>query len=86
MQALEVATTNDIDVLLTDVGLPDIPGNELAKRLRARKPQVGIVFATGHNEVAGFDGQPKVGLLKKPFQLSQLANVLAAVTMSAPVT
>ncbi|TCR64604.1 response regulator [Bosea sp. BK604] len=77
LEALEIATARDIDVLLTDVGLPDISGSELATRLRAVKPDVAIIFATGHNEVEGFPRDRRTTLLKKPYQLAQLQQVLA---------
>lgn len=82
-EALAIASSAQFDILLTDVGLPDIAGSELAKRVRALKPQVGIVFATGRSEVPGFDGHGPFRLLKKPYQLPQLEHVLSETVRSS---
>lgn len=50
-QALECAGRTRFDVLLTDLGLPDIPGDVLIRQIlatRADRPRVVVV--TGYNE------------------------------------
>ncbi len=52
-QALELAKSMDFDLIITDIGLPDISGNELAYHLRCweserSKTPVPIVGLTGH--------------------------------------
>lgn len=50
-QALEWAGRTRFDVLLTDLGLPDIPGDVLIRQIlatRADRPRVVVV--TGYNE------------------------------------
>jgi CheY-like chemotaxis protein len=79
LKALDIATGRDIDILLTDVGLPDISGSELATRLRAVKPEVAIVFATGRDQVEGFAGAPRTALLNKPYRLHSLEKVLGTI-------
>jgi CheY-like chemotaxis protein len=37
-EALEAASAQDFDILVTDVGLPDMKGGELAHKVRALKP------------------------------------------------
>ena len=76
LKALEIATSREIDILLTDVGLPDISGGELARRLRAIKPDVAIVFATGRDQVEGFEGAARTALLKKPYRQHSLEKIL----------
>lgn len=75
-EAFEIATSQPIDVLLTDIGLPDIPGSELAKRVRAVNSEVSIIFATGHSEVEGAEELSGIRLLKKPYQLVELERIL----------
>ena len=36
----------DIDLLITDLGLPDISGDRLADRLRTNAPSLPVIFAT----------------------------------------
>jgi signal transduction histidine kinase/CheY-like chemotaxis protein len=79
LKALQIASTREIDVLLTDVGLPDISGGELARKVRAQRPEVAIVFATGHDTVAGIDDLPGASVLRKPYQFAQIQKVLADV-------
>jgi PAS domain S-box-containing protein len=76
LKALEIAGSQEIDILLTDVGLPDISGGELAQRLRAVKPEIAVVFATGRDHVEGFEGAPRTALLKKPYRLHTLQKIL----------
>ena len=79
LKALEIASTQEIDILLTDIGLPDISGVELANRVRALKPQIAIVFATGLSQVEGFDAAPRTALLQKPYRLHSLEKTLGAI-------
>jgi DNA-binding NarL/FixJ family response regulator len=43
--------TNDIDILITDIGLPDINGVDLAIRILAAQPNISVVFATGEQSL-----------------------------------
>jgi two-component system CheB/CheR fusion protein len=64
-QALELAATFEPDVVLLDIGLPDINGYEIAKTLRSwpRGPELFLVAVTGWGReedrqraaAAGFD-------------------------------
>lgn len=79
-EAIDIASREEIDILLTDVGLPDISGIELSRSLRELKPAIAIVFATGRDQVEGLDAEPRTELLKKPYSLDLLGRVLGRVT------
>ncbi|MGW9329092.1 response regulator [Bosea sp. NPDC055594] len=79
MQALALLANRPIDILMTDIGLPDLRGDELARRARQMRPEQPIVFVTGHSEVAGFEGAPCTVLLKKPYAFEALERAIAAV-------
>ncbi|WP_141740239.1 response regulator [Bosea sp. BIWAKO-01] len=79
-EAIDIASREEIDILLTDVGLPDISGIELSRSLRELKPAIAIVFATGRDQVDGLDAEPRTELLKKPYGLDLLGRVLGRVT------
>ncbi|GAK69685.1 PAS domain-containing protein [Agrobacterium rubi] len=49
MQAMDLVQREEFDVLVTDVGLPDMSGSDLALFIKTHKPEIGIVFATGDN-------------------------------------
>jgi CheY-like chemotaxis protein len=74
-EALEAASAQDFDILVTDVGLPDMKGGELAHKVRALKPGVGIVFATGESQLPeGADADAV--LLTKPYSDESLRAAL----------
>mgnify|MGYP006402703447 FL=1 len=65
-EALEAASAQEFDILVTDVGLPDMKGGELAKELRRQQPGIGIVFATGESQIPEGADEDAV-LLTKPY-------------------
>ncbi|WP_332682184.1 response regulator [Bosea sp. (in: a-proteobacteria)] len=84
LQALALLANRNIDILMTDVGLPDLRGDELARRARQIRPDQPVVFVTGHGEVPGFEDEPYTVLLKKPYAFEALERAIAAVTAMAP--
>ena len=77
--ALAVAN-EDIDLLITDVGLPGLNGRQLADAVRTQRPALPILFMTGYAEVAaGREGfmEPGMELITKPFDLRVLAARIA---------
>ncbi len=83
-EALEVATTFDgpIDLLLTDVVMPELPGPDLAAEVIRVRPGLKVLFMSGYNEQAlGRDGGILSGapLLHKPFGSSELLACVAEV-------
>ncbi len=67
----------DIDLLLTDLVLPDLHGTEVARRIRERLPDVPVLYMTGH--AANTGGHTDHPTLQKPFTRGQL---LAAVNIA----
>lgn len=62
----------DIDLLMTDVGLPIMDGRELAKQARMLRPELPILFASGYAEsIEVPDGMYVIG---KPFSIDQLRD------------
>jgi signal transduction histidine kinase len=71
-----LASSEPIDLMISDVGLPGLNGRELAERARAHRPELPILFITGYAENAlvrsGFLGD-NMSMITKPFSLSDLA-------------
>jgi FixJ family two-component response regulator len=69
-------------MLLTDVVMPRMNGLQLAKHVSAKRPEMPILFMSGHVDPAGLGDSPlPVGaaLLSKPFsQESLVARVRGA--------
>ena len=68
-----------MDVLVTDLGLPGMPGDVFAAQAQAMQPHLRTVFATGSAPAppAGHAGMTPV-LLLKPYDRAGLAAALAA--------
>ena len=77
----------DADAWLLDIGLPQIDGYELARRLRARRPQALLIALTGYGQAddrerardAGFDHH-----FVKPVEPEALERVLAGASGPQP--
>ena len=46
-EALKILNEQPVDILLTDVGLPEVSGLQLARDVHARQPDLRLVLATG---------------------------------------
>jgi DNA-binding response OmpR family regulator len=70
-EALRIAETTlrPIEILVTDVNMPGIDGLELARRVRALRPAIGIVYMSGApaDVVAAWDLLTETVFLPKPF-------------------
>jgi CheY-like chemotaxis protein len=69
----------EIDVLISDVIMPEMPGPELAERFRALQPGVGVVFMSGYTaETIGAHATLPRGsaFLQKPFDANTLPRAV----------
>jgi PAS domain S-box-containing protein len=74
--ALAVLEGAAADVMITDISLPDVSGEQLAARARELKPGLRIIFASGQHPRFPLDGAQ---LLLKPFGIDKLMQMLANV-------
>jgi two-component system cell cycle sensor histidine kinase/response regulator CckA len=68
-----------IDLLLTDVVMPKLGGGELAKRLKALRPGIRVLYISGYTQGAiSQQGvlEEEAALLEKPFTADQLARAV----------
>ncbi|MBL8835741.1 MAG: response regulator [Alphaproteobacteria bacterium] len=77
--ALELLNTvgDDVDVLVTDVVMPQMDGTQLIKLVRERRPDMKVVCISGYAEESfrkRLDSTAGVHFLPKPFTLDQLAG------------
>jgi signal transduction histidine kinase/CheY-like chemotaxis protein len=71
------AYSEPIHCLLTDLIMPGVPGTELARRLRAERPDLRVVFMSGYAEPLREGTDAGIPLLFKPFtKAALLATVL----------
>ena len=73
-EALKIVQDTDqtIDLMMTDVGLPDMDGKQLATRVRGLRPALPILFASGYAE--NIDVPAGMQVIGKPFSIDQLRD------------
>jgi Response regulators consisting of a CheY-like receiver domain and a winged-helix DNA-binding domain len=83
-EALEIAEAGSgIDAMILDIGLPDIPGTQVARRLRATGSRLPILMLTARDavedRVKGLDAGAD-DYLVKPFAFQELSARLRALS------
>src|SRR5947209_2131026 len=88
VEAIEVIESRggNVDLVVSDVVMPEMDGPTLAKELRTRNPNLKIIFVSGYAEDAFEKNLPddhgKFHFLPKPFTLKQLVAAVKE-TMAA---
>ena len=78
-EALELASTDEsrIDLLLTDVVMPNMCGRQLAEAMVARRPSLKVLYMSGYTDDViiqkGLDERGE-GFIEKPFTAAALAE------------
>ena len=82
-RALELLedTARNIDLLMTDVGLPGMVGRALATRARELRQTLPVLFASGYAETLEVtEGMAVIG---KPFSIDQLRAKVKSMLINA---
>jgi CheY-like chemotaxis protein len=74
--ALGLIQKEAVDLLITDVGLPGMSGEELAIKARVLRRDLAVIFATGSHHVSKVPG---FFLLRKPYDAVSMAALLRQV-------
>ena len=75
--ALLAGGLSKVDLLITDIGMPDTDGFELRDLVKKARPELPVFLITGRHEIADRDrAQGVSGFFRKPFDAQAL---LAAV-------
>jgi DNA-binding NtrC family response regulator len=84
--AVETFASNKIDLLLTDVMIPEKNGMELYAEMKCRRPELKVIFASGYtsdimssNEI----GNQGLRFVQKPFSRQTLLQIIREVLDSA---
>jgi PAS domain S-box-containing protein len=72
--ALALLAAHPVDVMLTDISLPDMSGEVLAAKARAAHPALRIIYASGQHPNAPLE---RAQLLLKPYSIDKLILALA---------
>ncbi|PZW67217.1 CheY-like chemotaxis protein [Pseudomonas sp. URMO17WK12:I1] len=77
-QALQILRSDEpIDLLMTDIGLPGMSGQELAVAARQLRPDLKVLYASGYAESVEIDkSEPasRTSIIGKPFSLDALRD------------
>ena len=72
-------SASQIDLLISDVGLPGTNGRQLAEMARQVRPTLAVLFVTGYAEGAALrpaDLLPGMHLMTKPFDVPTLGSTI----------
>jgi CheY-like chemotaxis protein len=78
-EATEIFNSHDgrIDLLITDIVMPEARGTELAVQLQARRPDLRVLYTSGYVPNAS-ELPTGAAFLAKPFNREQLLTAVAA--------
>lgn len=74
-RALDLLAEHPFDLVVTDLGMPEMSGSELAYRIRQHHPHLLILLLTGHTDAEDQSEHVDV-VVKKPFQIDVLERTI----------
>jgi two-component system, cell cycle sensor histidine kinase and response regulator CckA len=76
-EAIDIMAHRQVDLLLTDIVMPDMDGLDLADRATALRPGLPVVYMTGYSDQARNSARRLHGtLLLKPFRPMTLVETI----------
>jgi two-component system cell cycle sensor histidine kinase/response regulator CckA len=76
-QALEICGNEPVDLLISDIGMPEMDGHKLAQKVLELRPGASILLISGlYKEESLGRKAGRVKFLQKPFFPSELLEVL----------
>ena len=79
MAGIKLFKDGNYDIVITDVGLSDISGWAVSKKIKAISPQVPIVFITGWGNQLSSSQLKECGVdyvLTKPFKIEEISAII----------
>jgi CheY-like chemotaxis protein len=78
LEAIELFERSTFDIVLTDLDMPKMAGDELVANIRSRAPAQPIVMITAGVERLTSHENPADAVLGKPFGVQELRDTLAS--------
>ena len=72
--AICTARSDKIDLLLTDVMMPQMTGPELARQLKPQRPEMRIIFMSGYTDQVRVLFDSSAAFIQKPFRTKELVE------------
>ena len=79
-QGIEIFRNGDFDLVLTDLGMPEVSGWQLAKTVKQINPKTPVVIVTGWGATLDLREMRESGIdfqISKPFRINQLLNLVS---------
>ena len=76
--ALELATSQDFDLVFSDVVMPAMTGIELAEQIAVKRPNLPVLLATGFSEHLAGIGRAEFTVVAKPYDATSLGRAISA--------
>ena len=73
---------HDFDLVITDMSMPHLSGEELSQRLMEIRPDIPILLCTGYSDKLNAENAYAIGITKfliKPLEMGKLANIIREV-------
>ncbi|WP_037497842.1 ATP-binding protein [Sphingomonas jaspsi] len=83
-EALALFDSMEFDLVISDVIMPEMTGPEMIRIVKARRPDVGVLFVTGYVGDGEGDDLKGYDLLRKPFTVGTLATAVANALTGRP--
>jgi two-component system capsular synthesis sensor histidine kinase RcsC len=80
-EALALFKEQDYDLVITDLSMPEMMGDELAKEIRARAPKQPIILATAHAENLSTTKSRVDAIIGKPVGFADLRKIIAGMLL-----
>ena len=74
--ALRICGEEKVDLLISDISMPEMDGNKLAERVFKLNPRVSVLLISGAVDAAPAVKGGQVRFLKKPFFPAELIKLL----------
>jgi len=85
-EALALLGAEPVEILVADMGLPDLDGRELALRARGLLPRLPIVFATGQGKLEFVEALGNAAVVGKPSLEADLEAAIARLLPRQPAS
>lgn len=75
-KALEICTNEPVDLLISDIAMPEMDGHKLAEKVLQLRPATSILLISGEEREEATAKQRRLKFLQKPFFPSDLLAAL----------